>query len=135
MSFDNLRINDYVRFTESLETEWHTLTNPYPWQEEPFNCTFFISHLVNQGKADDEVEIECVDDCGAHGVTAISRATYETISTTLSRSLLRRVTMEEFGSHCVKSEDVQKLTFEAAVDEIIELLADESLPLRKTAPF
>lgn len=142
MIFDEVSVNQFVRFTEALEYGWRGLRDDVMWSEEPLDCVLTVLNVRKDNKdesgEDDEIEVECVVGCGQHQLHTIKRQDYEHVSEELNHELLVEATsMAEFGELLSLGGDFGGDEEEFDLDKdtlmIYDLIREDKLPVFRGA--
>ena len=77
MIFDRLRINDIVVWNKpAIQASLEVMINGSMWKHEQFGCHLQVTKMRNDALGAD-IELTCVEDCGQHMTTTMTRAEYE----------------------------------------------------------
>ena len=134
MTFDDVRINMYVRFTEALDADWPSLSDHRLWEHEPLNCIFLVTNITCRASQlmsdDDEIELDCVKGCGGHLLQSVRRDVYDRLSVELGREfLVDASSMTEFNDLFAPPLEEEEYNLELDTDSIYKMIQDDRLPL------
>ncbi len=104
MTFEQLRTEDLVCWSDELREDSHHLPTGPVWAYEPFDCVLQVVKVTLDDLLDPVVHLDCVMSCGLHEVLSITQDDWDTCEQILDVDMLRYATMEEAG--CLHAFDI-----------------------------